>query len=71
MKQVKNLIFRGPTCIICYARNGHRLYEGATSNIPEHLLNYYTGYVIYNKVTKNTYLEVTEDKGWWKPDYEN
>lgn len=66
VKQVKNMKFKSETVTICYGRNGHRLYEGSVSDIPENLKEYWCGYQIYNKYTNNTYIEVTEDEGWWK-----
>lgn len=63
--KVKDMKWKGNTVTICYARNGHRLYEGLITNIPEHLLNYYCGFKIYNKYRANTYIEVTEDEKWW------
>ena len=65
VKQVKNIKFKGALVTICYAPTGQCLYQGDTNDIPAHLLNYYSGYQTYNKVKKTTYIEVTENKGWW------
>ena len=64
-KLVKDLKFKYNNVTICYAINGHHLYDGPIDKIPEHILNYYCGYKIVNSVRKYTYIEVTEDKDWW------
>lgn len=43
---------------ICYASNGHRLYEGAIDQVPEHLFNYYVTFISHN--TYKMYIEVHE-----------
>jgi len=65
VKKVKNIKFRYSEVTICYARNGHRLYQGPVSDIPEHLLEYYCGYKIDNKIRKSHYIEVTEDEKYF------
>ena len=62
VRKVKDMTFRYGEITICYATNGHRLYQGPVSNIPEHLLEYYCGYRINNKYRKSHYIEVTEDE---------
>ena len=65
-KQLKTLKIKTQTITICYGRNGHRLYKGPTNDIPKHLLEYYVGLIIKNKKLDNTYVEVTEDKEFWR-----
>lgn len=64
MQKLSKIKFRSKTVTICYARNGRRLYDGLVSDIPSHLLKYYVSDKIYNKVRKNTYIEVVEDEIW-------
>lgn len=50
---------------ICYARNGHLLYEGFVEEIPTHLLEYYVDYISVNAYRDTTYFEVVEDTKWF------
>ena len=43
---------------ICYAGNGHRLYEGGIDEVPEHLFKYFVTYVSHNMY--KMYIEVHE-----------
>ena len=49
--------------VICYARNGHRLYEGNRKDIPEELKQYY----VYQKINNDrySYIEIIEDTTWF------
>lgn len=49
--------------VICYARNGHRLYKGSSKEIPEELKQYYVYQKINNK--RYTYIEIVEDEQWF------
>lgn len=62
LKRIKNIKFRYDTITICYARNGHTLYKGLVSNIPEYLLEYYVTYRIDNKIRNVHYIEVIENE---------
>ena len=47
---------------VCYARNGHRLYEGPVSLAPDHIKDYYIVFTLVRK--QKIYVEVVEDKEW-------
>lgn len=72
-KKVRDIKFKTSTVTICYARNGHRLFKGKVENITSWILDYYTDKrsIIVNKITNNTYLEVTEDTLWWEGEWLN
>lgn len=61
IKKIKEIKTNKPVCIV-YARNGHRIYEGFISDIPNYLKEYYVWYKSTN--TDYVYIEVTEDKKW-------
>lgn len=50
--------------VICYGRNGHRLWEGNRKDIPEHLKNYYVCQKLNNN--RYSYIEVVEDLAWFE-----
>lgn len=47
---------------ICYAGNGHRLYEGGIDEVPEHLFKYFVTYVSLTNLNDlyQMYIEVHE-----------
>ena len=49
---------------ICYARNGHRLWEGMKKDIPEEFKDYYVFTKINNP--RYTYIEIVEDTIWFE-----
>lgn len=64
-KKLKELKITTSYVKICYARNGHLLFEGVVEDIPAYLLEYYVDYISVNKYRDNTYIEVVEDIGWF------
>ena len=63
LRKLKELEIKTSYVKICYARNGHLLYEGDVENIPTHLLEYYVDYVSVNRYRDTTYIEVVEEIG--------
>ena len=59
LKQIKTK----QNVVICYARNGHRLWAGPRQEIPEQLKQYY----VYQKINNDryTYIEIVEDLAWF------
>ena len=58
LKKLIYLIEKGTIVTLCYAGNGHRLYQGEVENIPTHLLNYYI--VLLLPSGTKLYIEIHE-----------